>query len=623
MKRTAAVVRGRGVAQCRSLVGLAVCIGLGIFAILLESQHTSDVFKVLSISYQNAPYYSKISSDFPSSMDHNDQEFSEDQSLEEDDGDEEHQQTIARKFPRIIMGIPFDSITLHSNNSSQALVESSKYISAEFNPLSKTKDSSARLYLNHHPLHNPQRKTGLSMLPSIHSVETAINTNASLLGHQTITYSERQREWHKDCVPVFNEPKGSDPTPKTTRIVARSTCNVFHELNLLEAHNELATENSSGSSNEKNSTMSMPQKRGARIELLGEGSWRSVWKLTEDNTVLSAANNHTLPKQLVLKLLLWNREYNEESFGLHQTDAIAMEALRASKYVANSYGFCGQSVVTELGMGNAKSAFKSKSLRGIDRLRLARDLARGLTDIHALKVHAWNQSEEHGSDRTENRTATTKGAQSQGGTMRWRPLVFAHHDINPANLIRAADGGIRWNDFNLGLINRRYSTHNSKGSSNKNDKYSSECPVPVLYQNDLWRSPEECANFSNGTLFLDKDRDGHNTASQAADVYSLGNLLFYILTKHQPWTHLEEEPITKQEIGLAKTQGRLPNLPDRYLERPTAKTLWKAIQMCYTYDPMLRPDAWEIAEFLEASYQKHKGKGTKRGHLKNPTSSGS
>jgi len=328
-----------------------------------------------------------------------------------------------------------------------------------------------------------------------------------------------------------------------------------------------------------------------------------------------------------------------------------MEALSASRYVVDSYGFCGQSVLTRAARSSGQSLIKTKTLRWIDRLRVARDLARGLADLHALVAHDWHDGNHHHDHHHNNKPF---------------PLVFAHHDVNPANLIAVGSGQIQWNDFNLGLVNRYYrggvqqQQQQQQQHESGNNGYN-ECPVPIRYEQLLWRSPEECRN-ETGTLVVNAGVDtnpnrnpnrndaannnaqqqqqrqqrrrhgGKNTASQAADVYSLGNILFYVLARHQPWSHLEEggkptitgqppppqngstpiaiakldtasTPRNKQEslaaIARAKGAGVLPHLPERYLARGSeAGLLWKAVTLCYHHDPGARPSALEVANFL-------------------------
>ena len=412
-------------------------------------------------------------------------------------------------------------------------------------------------------------------------------SEAVLIDDNEEVYRNFEREWYEDCEPVTKKSNGNF-------LDVRSNCNTFHELNLVDAY---GSSNSGGNRSES----AVPQDGRSRIEWLGEGSWRSVWKLITNYRgafSTSVENNNTVSDpNLVLKLLHTNHDYNKNSFSNHQVDAFAMEALSASNYVVDSFGFCGQSVITEAATTSVHSLIKTKTLSSIDRLRIARDLARGLADLHTLIAHPWEKPKTNNAHADE-------------------PLVFAHHDINPANLISVRDGQIRWNDFNLGLVNRQYAprreTKTNDGTRNSN---STECPVPVIYDQFLWNSPEVCRNYL-GTIFLDIEATGRNTAAQAADVYSLGNLLFYILARHQPWSHLEEDNTTsitgrttiQQEresllaIAKAKIEGRIPNLPERYRKRPGAKMLWEAVKMCYTYDPRLRPTAQQVAGFLEKAH---------------------
>merc|ERR1712161_24683 len=137
------------------------------------------------------------------------------------------------------------------------------------------------------------------------------------------------------------------------------------------------------------------------------------------------------------------------------------------------------------------------------------------------------------------------------------------------------------------------------------------CPVPIRYASPLWRSPEEILN-QTGYLSLHE-----GNTPQAADVYSLGNVLFQVLTRHQPWTHLEinnetkivTQGVTKSEkeyslsiVAKAKLDGKLPNLPERYVSRKEAKILWQAIQNCFQHNPKDRPLALDVANYLGNAY---------------------
>lgn len=201
------------------------------------------------------------------------------------------------------------------------------------------------------------------------------------------------------------------------------------------------------------------------------GSWRTTWKVEADN--------------VVLKMLNYNREFDEQSMQAHAIDSIAMDRLTSSPYTVNEFGFCSQSVLTEWAPTGGRDHVKSYDVRNRARLKIARDLARGLADVQSLQhLHAYSDI---------NRTS-----------------VFAHNDINIANTV-FVDGMVKWNDFNIG-IPLRNDRHNS----------SHPCGAPVLFHGDMWRSPEEVMN----TTYVQVEQ---------SDVYGFGNVLYQIMTRHQPW----------------------------------------------------------------------------------------
>jgi Protein kinase domain len=218
-----------------------------------------------------------------------------------------------------------------------------------------------------------------------------------------------------------------------------------------------------------------------------KGSWRSVWGLSLDqdnNNTTTATTTATKTAAtavgLIVKRLRLDREWNHEAYERHDTDALVMEQLSSSRHICDLYASCGPSVVTERATGSARYFLKNPHVTALRRLELGRDLAAGLAQVHAAH--------------------------------------FIHNDLNMANILEV-DGQLKLNDFNIGLRMRQY-----KNSSSNN---GTVCPIPVRFEAPLWKSPEEIRNSSYV--------DGY-----ATDVYGLGNLLFQVLTKRQPWTHLEK-----------------------------------------------------------------------------------
>jgi hypothetical protein len=447
----------------------------------------------------------------------------------------------------------------------------------------------------------------------------------------TVPIREFERSFYEDCEPVLN------------KVHVHPTCNGIHEL-------DFATDTPS-------------------VSLLSmAGSWRSVWKVLQEPNKDDDDNNNNfnassssrsgrsssssawqngqsppLPP-LILKVLNLQRPFETESFAIHAVDSIVMDRLTASPHVVSSFGFCGCSTVTEFATQSGRDTIKQETLTFRTRLRLARDLARGLAELHASVPLKWGGD---GSGSALDSSSEASITASRATHLPF-PVLFAHHDINNANIVQidreppantsstrttpSTDGDeydedvkkkkkkkeslqeqdqeniqIQWNDFNLGIWLRQAK------SSNMTDPYSptaatpttsgtgNHCLAPVRYEGPLWRSPEEISNTS--TVQADQ-----------CDVYSFGNILFQMLTKRQPWTHLEENPKKPpfDVIANAKKLGQLPRLPTKYYNDTSTRgsnrgrleklVLYEAIQASYRMDPHQRPTAYELANALGMAY---------------------
>ena len=264
-----------------------------------------------------------------------------------------------------------------------------------------------------------------------------------------------------------------------------------------------------------------------------KGSWRTAWVVEGDPVVF---------KPVVLKMLNLYRNFDPESYAYHQVDAMAMERLTKSEYSIHSHGFCGQSILVEWADGEGRSMIKNKKLSTNKRLKIARDLAKGLDDIHSID------------------------------TPRGRNATYVHNDVNIANVV-AINGKIKYSDFNIGYLLKWNG--------------SQPCGFPQRWEGKLWRSPEEIRN----TTYV----------SEKIDIYSLGNILFQVMTKHQPWTWLEpgERP-SEAEVAVRKMKGGMPYIPPEFRNSTdlAVQALYEAIRVCYKHDPEKRPTAFQLAQGL-------------------------
>jgi len=84
-------------------------------------------------------------------------------------------------------------------------------------------------------------------------------------------------------------------------------------------------------------------------------------------------------------------------------------------------------------------------------------------------------------------------------------------------------------------------------------------------------------------------------------VWALGSIFYKILTGHSVWRGTEEE-----EAQRLIAEGKLPQIPNEYRESedPVDQVLLQAIQMCYVYEPRVRPKAGTVAAYLRQEAEK-------------------
>jgi len=256
---------------------------------------------------------------------------------------------------------------------------------------------------------------------------------------------------------------------------------------------------------------------------------------------------------IVLKIPKYKKNIEERTFEKARKDGMAMERLQASPYVLDIFGFCGLSQIIEPGLdgGATHDLIKTTRLRGddtlsvVDKLKIVYQLASGVADMHTFEKDSL--------------------------------VSLVHNDICCHQFI-FVDGIYKLNDFHMAHFQTKNKTSNEvcKAYNSYSDHYK------------LIRSPEEIA------VKVNRPRN-RNVLLEKSDVYTLGNVMYYILT--MKWL-FENKGVSKGIKELM--QGRRSPFPDRILTSSdrAIRAIRKAIEMCWKHDPEERPSADAVRNFL-------------------------
>ncbi|KAL3939149.1 MAG: hypothetical protein SGBAC_006075 [Bacillariaceae sp.] len=256
---------------------------------------------------------------------------------------------------------------------------------------------------------------------------------------------------------------------------------------------------------------------------------------------------------IVLKISKYKKDIDERTFEKARKDGVAMERLQSSAYVLDIFGFCGLSQVIEPGLdgGATHDLIKTTRLRGedslpvVDKLKIVYQLASGVADMHTFEKEEL--------------------------------VSLVHNDICCHQFI-FVDGIYKLNDFHLAHFQTKNKTSNEicKAYNSYSEHYK------------LIRSPEEIS------VKVKRPRN-QNVLLEKSDVYTLGNVMYHILT--MKWL-FENQGVSKgiQEL----MQGRRSPFPERILTSSdrAIRAIRKAIEMCWKHDPEQRPSADMVRNYL-------------------------
>jgi len=234
------------------------------------------------------------------------------------------------------------------------------------------------------------------------------------------------------------------------------------------------------------------------------------------------------------------------------------------------YAFCGNGGLFEFaggklsrairdgdfgnGNGNSGNGNESGDGNGLDqgkRLDIAIQVVRGVADMHTIE--------------------------SRNGHS-----AFVHSDLKVDQFVQDEDGLFKLNDFNKGHLMYWNSTSNAD-------------TCPYTYRKgpnpNKYAAPEEYrGDYRNEKL----------------DVYSMGNVLYFILIGDNPFGELEDE----EAVALLR-RGKKPKIDVelRESEDVVDRALVRAVEMCYVHDWKERRTAMDILNILLEAKEKMKMQG--------------
>ncbi|KAG7341247.1 protein kinase domain containing protein [Nitzschia inconspicua] len=232
------------------------------------------------------------------------------------------------------------------------------------------------------------------------------------------------------------------------------------------------------------------------------------------------------------------KDFDKRNQDRHRRDALSFSQLTYSPLIVNMYGYCSNTGLFDYADGG--------DLYDIF------DTYPNITPQQLLHI-AYNitMSLHHAHNFDDRGRAT-----------------IAHTDIKPDQFL-LQDGYYRLSDFNR----VRFLTWNYEKDA--------QCGFRVGKNGGSYRSPEEY---------------NYELENEKVDVYSMGNVLYFLLTHEDPWKRYK----VKHVYQLVK-QGQRPKVPDTIYQSNGIyeRYMIQAMEQAWTHDFRERPGALQIAKILK------------------------
>lgn len=275
---------------------------------------------------------------------------------------------------------------------------------------------------------------------------------------------------------------------------------------------------------------------------------------------------HALPSR-ALKYAIVGAEHDVSLRNLerHRREAITMERLTYSPHVVDLFAYCGNSIVTEFAPFDLETALRrhnnNNNRDGWNWDNISPPLTTPLQKLElslqaAMAVQALHENDIIHADLTSQQF-----------------LVFPSPKNGTSPILKI-------NDFNrCRFFPHKIQTDGQKGSVHGK---GTRCKVHIPSAPGLYRSPEE---YELQAL------------TPQIDIYSLGHVLFEIVTGTKPWKHMAGKRFrqTVQNGQLMKDVGA----------ETAGSALGGLIPQCYVVDPGHRSTARQLVDQLRTAIDDH------------------
>jgi hypothetical protein len=277
-----------------------------------------------------------------------------------------------------------------------------------------------------------------------------------------------------------------------------------------------------------------------QMRLVNKGAFRHVWMIRDHDGVTKRA------MKTLRSLRTKEKKFDLRNQDRHRRDAIAFDELHKSSLVVDIYGHCSNTAIFDYADGGDLTRIYdegSPESTKLDVLRIAYNVSLSIHDAHHLDKEG-------------------------------RPTM-AHTDIKTDQFIYQ-DGYYKLSDFNrVRFLMWNQTVHKWNQTSD------GQCGFDVAKNGGEYRSPEEYA---------------YEKETEKVDVFSLGNVLYFLLTGIEPWEGVNLKDVYK----FVKAKQR-PKIPDEIYNNPGVfeRCMIRAMENAWIHDKNDRPSALQVANIIK------------------------